>query len=247
MKGGAYSSVKSAINTFTGEEVAVKITKTTNQTREMLRNEFEILQKLFYPCIIKPIAFETDLYNSYLFMPHLGDTSLSDIRLNSETELWPIAQQVLEILSYLQSKGYIHRDVKPGNFMLRYGQVTLIDFQTCIAYDPRKRMESEVGTEGFQAPEMKDWKYYGYLTPRYKVDVWSAGATFAYLLGLKPKHFMRRPCSLFQDFMQSILDEQPEQRISALEARNHRWLVDRPQPGASMQGREDCTVDMQTD
>jgi serine/threonine protein kinase len=45
-------------------------------------------------------------------------------------EVYPIALELAEALDYAHNQGYIHRDIKPGNIMLRAGDNTpvLMDF-----------------------------------------------------------------------------------------------------------------------
>ena len=53
-------------------------------------------------------------------------------RLNEE-EIKIIMKQVLSSLDYLHTKGYLHRDVKPENFIINEKtlEVKMIDFGTC--------------------------------------------------------------------------------------------------------------------
>ena len=56
-------------------------------------------------------------------------------RLNEE-EIKTIMRQMLNGLDYIHSKGYMHRDVKPENFIInpRTMDLRMIDFGTCREY-----------------------------------------------------------------------------------------------------------------
>ncbi|CAL6046099.1 Kinase [Hexamita inflata] len=87
--------------------------------------------------------------------------------------------QLLEVLVLLQSKGIMHRDLKPDNIMLTKSmQLKLIDFGFCKRASVTSTM---VGTPGFLAPEIsmvkqQDRKY------NHKIDIWSAGCIFYQML-----------------------------------------------------------------
>lgn len=75
----------------------------------------------------------------------------------SAAEIWQIADQVLEILTKMQTPpGFIHRDIKPSNLVMdEQGQVYLIDFGAVHHYiRPEGTGGSTViGTFGYMAPE----------------------------------------------------------------------------------------------
>lgn len=89
-----------------------------------------------------------------------------------------IALQVLDVLDYLHrlTPPVIHRDVKPGNLVLRPdGRVMLIDFgsvRTALAAEGGSTL---VGTFGYLAPE----QLHGAATPT--TDLYSLGMTLAAL------------------------------------------------------------------
>ena len=73
----------------------------------------------------------------------------------SGEENWHILQQLMEILEFIHAKGWIHRDIKPGNVMYDGHTVTELDFEICVFAEAtdEDRLMSGVGTEGYRAPE----------------------------------------------------------------------------------------------
>ncbi|KAI9309149.1 kinase-like domain-containing protein [Cunninghamella echinulata] len=82
-----------------------------------------------------------------------------------------IVREVLNALSFLHNKGFIHRDVKCENLLISHqGEVKLADFglATSTKYENRERL----GTAKWMAPEViKEIPY------DEKIDLWSLGIT----------------------------------------------------------------------
>ena len=80
-----------------------------------------------------------------------------------------IVEQITNALSFIHSKGYVHRDIKPNNILITGTQVALGDFGLCkrMRRDPLEPMHDEVGTPPYNtAPDE-------YLTHGF--DIWSLG------------------------------------------------------------------------
>lgn len=99
--------------------------------------------------------------------------------LFSEAEALPIIRQVGEALTYIHSQGFLHRDVKPANIVLRRdtGQAVLIDFGLAREYIDNRTITNQV-TQGF-AP-IEQYKRNGQRGPF--TDVYALAATLYNLL-----------------------------------------------------------------
>ena len=103
----------------------------------------------------------------------------------TEQEIKPIAAQIFDAVDTVHSKGLLHRDIKPDNFLITNDkQIVLIDFGSS-----RENMDEKTVallssttilmlTHGYSAPEM-----YSNLSVKGRyTDIYSLGATLYYLL-----------------------------------------------------------------
>lgn len=124
---GGMGAVYRAIDTQTGDAVALKTLLPASENDPALRRRFareaEVIQRLQHPNFVRLIHFgEREGEPSYVAMELLQGDALNQV-LEQETRLQPrralrIVQQMLEGLRYAHEQGVIHRDLKPENVML---------------------------------------------------------------------------------------------------------------------------------
>ncbi|MDX1945795.1 MAG: serine/threonine-protein kinase [Pirellulaceae bacterium] len=98
-----------------------------------MKNEFEVGKGLKHPNLIKIYEYNIEGEVPYLVMEHFEHPNLKLwLRGGPQTIAHlglKIIDQGAEALYYLHTEGWIHRDVKPDNFLLSdEGMVKLIDF-----------------------------------------------------------------------------------------------------------------------
>lgn len=136
---GCFGEVYSAVNTETGDKVAVK-TEDVECSAPQLEQEGETLNYLAIPTpqqgFVDCFYFGREGGFNCLVMELLGK-SLEDMvqkcggKFNTKTATL-VSDQVIRRIEYLHSKGIVHRDIKPENFMFgiknKRHHVYIIDF-----------------------------------------------------------------------------------------------------------------------
>ena len=145
---GSFSRVERALDKRSGDVVALKRLRlgVSDDQRAVLHflREMKIVEKLRHPYIVETIATGRDRDELWLAMEYVPGESL-DARIQrsgrlTEAAVLAIARQVLEALDFAHARGFVHRDVKPANVLLRSsGNLTakLADFGLARCYsDP---------------------------------------------------------------------------------------------------------------
>jgi eukaryotic-like serine/threonine-protein kinase len=157
-----------------------------------LKNEFECGKTLKHKNIIRIYDFNTEGEATYLVMEHFEHENLKIQLRNGPQKVahltLKIIEQGAEALFYMNNEGWIHRDVKPDNFLVSDdGVVKLIDF--AISTKQKSGLSSMFsfgkksvqGTRSYMSPEQIRNQN---LDPR--ADVYSFGCSLFELLCGKP-------------------------------------------------------------
>lgn len=162
---GGMSAVYRATDRRLGGHVAIKVLygRDAGEHRERMYREARILEKLSHPGIVRYVAHgETADDMPYLAMEWIvGETLGKRLARTGLTmgESVKLVMRLAETLAVAHSKGIIHRDIKPGNLILREGDVdrpTLIDFGIArmgLGASAITNTGVMLGTLGYMAPE----------------------------------------------------------------------------------------------
>ncbi|MBS2015084.1 MAG: protein kinase [Deltaproteobacteria bacterium] len=162
---GGMSAVFRAKDLRGGPEVAIKVLygRDAGEHRERLYREARILEKLSHPGIVKHVGHgETETGDPYLAMEWIaGETLGKRLARTGLTmgESVRLITRVAETLAVAHSKGIIHRDIKPGNLLLRDQDIdrpALIDFGIArmgLGASAITNTGVMLGTLGYMAPE----------------------------------------------------------------------------------------------
>lgn len=192
---GTVGTVYRAVNTKTGDEVALKIllpelTQDENISTRF-RREMQVLERLSHPNIVQ--YYDDGLHNGQLYytMELVEGGSLKDILKTYQRLTWQdvieIGWQVCSALQHAHNQGIIHRDLKPGNlFLTKSDKLKLGDFG--LAYDVNAaEITSQgmtVGTYHYMAPE----QIRGERTISGQTDLYALGCLLFRMLAGRPPY-----------------------------------------------------------
>lgn len=188
---GTYGVVYKAIDTKTGQTVAIKKIRLGKQKEGVnftALREIKLLKELKDPNIIELIdAFphKGNLHLVFEFMETDLEAVIRDRNIVlSPTDIKSYLQMTLKGLAFCHKKWVLHRDMKPNNLLIGPGgQLKLADFGLARLFgSPDRRFTHQVFARWYRAPELLfGAKQYG---PG--VDVWAAACIFAELLLRRP-------------------------------------------------------------
>lgn len=152
----------------------------TREQVNLLKHEFAVGQGFDHECVIKTYDFGSARFGTFIIMELFKYPNLKQ-RLNQGADaIAYLAETVIENaasgLAYMHGQGWIHRDVKPDNFLIDdEGGVRLIDFN--LARRVKKGLakiisgkEKVQGTKSYMSPEQIRGQ-----TPDERSDIYSFG------------------------------------------------------------------------
>jgi serine/threonine protein kinase len=176
---GGVATVMRATDLVLDREVAVKLLKEATdcaEDRARFLLETHTLARLSHPGLVTMLDAGTSEDRPYLVMELVDGPSLSGL-LDAPLALdraAGIGAQVARALAYAHGHGVVHRDVKPGNVLLRSdGRVKLADFgiaRLVGEHSDHTRTGVVVGSVHYLAPEQVAFEE---ITPA--VDVYALG------------------------------------------------------------------------
>ncbi len=187
---GAMGAVYRAIDTDSGQEVAVK---RLLDVRHAARFEIEarLLASLSHPRVVKVLDHSSDDQGLYIVMELVHGVDLGALlKRNGDPGLGigdaiEYVRHTCEALAYVHSQQIVHRDVKPQNMILSGDGVILVDFGVARALGAEEDQGTiAVGTPRYMAPEV-----FAGGTVSAASDIFSLAATlWTLLIGSPPRY-----------------------------------------------------------
>ena len=210
---GATGTVYLAVDTFTGERVALKTIEPEvfrdpefgSVYRSQFLNEASLAGKLKHPHIAQILEAVMQEDSGYIAMELVSGGDLS-LHVTNDT-LLPIAD-VLQIgfkccmaLDFAFNEGIVHRDVKPANIMLSEGtDVKITDFGSAVLRRSQVVQTATMGSPYYVPPEQIEGE-----KPTFHSDMYSLGVVlYELLVGRRPFTAARLP-----ELIGKILSETP--------------------------------------
>jgi serine/threonine protein kinase len=167
---GGMAQVYRGYDPVLDREVAIKVVGSDLRAdpafSERFRREARTIAGLHHPKIVQVYDFGEDAGGHYMVMEYVPGRSLAEhlagLRAAGKRmppdEIVVLLEQVAAALDYAHAHGVIHRDVKPGNVLLRGGSVrdaVLADFGLVMLLNRTSQMTQgqSFGTPEYIAPE----------------------------------------------------------------------------------------------
>lgn len=126
---GSTGQVFRAVHLSSGREVALKFLSQDlvehPQSYARFRDEYDAIQRLDHPHIIKVIDWGEHDDQVYMVMEYMPDASFQDLLDQRSTQEWPLSLglslicQAAAGLTAIHGCSMVHRDIKPANLLLR--------------------------------------------------------------------------------------------------------------------------------
>ena len=254
---GSVSQLYIAESEKAGALVVLKVTPSQrnasgiDQVFDRFLQEYEITTKVRHPNVVRLYELGVADDHAYLAMEYFP---LGDLRRRMRAGLSPaealgIAAQIARVLAAIHAAGVLHRDLKPGNIMMRSeNQVALIDFGLAkhLALDLELTDTGLIfGTPHYMSPEQGHGQALDARSDLYSLGI----VLFEMLAGAKPYTadnpmavlYMHRNAPLpllpeslasLQPLLDALLAKLPAERITdavgaarRIEAARSEWLA----------------------
>jgi serine/threonine protein kinase len=141
----------------TGELVAIKQFFSPLEVLEQANNEYETLKRLRSRFLPKIYDITFDQSEAHIKMEYIAGQTLKSRESEFPWRLeywWRFADQLLDLLCFLEDEQVLHRDIKPENIILRERdeQLVLIDFGIATT---RGSQEAPAGSLPYLPPEAR--------------------------------------------------------------------------------------------
>lgn len=227
---------------------------TTTKSREHLKSEVEVMKTISHPNIVHTYQIFDLKRITYIVMEYVSGGDLFDFVAQydslTEKQSSETLRSIFRAVEYLHRNSIVHRDLKPENILCVNNtwplHLKVTDFGFANFLDPcgdaDDTMRTPVGTVYFMAPEIITNKGYG---PA--VDTWACGVLLYTILtgrlpfpGKNTTEYMRNVAigkPLFPTFLwhgisedarsliKGLLNPDPNKRLTALGALQHRWIA----------------------
>ncbi|XP_039229321.1 titin isoform X7 [Drosophila yakuba] len=239
--------------------LAAKVIKCIkSQDRQKVLEEISIMRSLQHPKLLQLAAsFESPreivMVMEYITGGELFERVVADDFTLTEMDCILFLRQVCDGVAYMHGQSVVHLDLKPENIMCHTRtshQIKIIDFGLAQRLDTKAPVRVLFGTPEFIPPEIISYEPIGF-----KSDMWSVGVIcYVLLSGLSPfmgdtdvetfSNITRADYDYddeafdcvsqeAKDFISQLLVHRKEERLTAQQCLESKWLSQRPDDNLS--------------
>lgn len=247
---GTYGIVREADGPTGKVAIKIILKKNVKGNEKMVWDELDMLQRLKHPHIVRFVDWFESRDKYYIVTELATGGELFDRICEqgkfTEKDASQTIKQVLGAVDYLHRNNVVHRDLKPENLLYLSrdpnSDLVLADFGIAKMLDTKDEvLTTMAGSFGYAAPEVMLKKGHGK-----PVDMWSMGViTYTLLCGYSPfrsenlqdlidecsnaqvvfhERYWKDVSEDAKDFILRLLQPNPDDRSTSLEALNHSWL-----------------------
>lgn len=247
---GASGTIYKGYHKRTKQEVAIKEIHETNlnDIKRNIKTEIKLMKRLKHPNIVElyDVILDYKVNNIYLIIEYCPEGDFYKFQKKKpiqEIHVQKYMKQLMLGLKYLNEKDIMHRDLKPQNILIaKDGSLKLTDFGYAKVVNPNNMVKTFCGSPLYMAPEIIKSK--GNNDYTIKSDLWSVGCIFYEMLTGFPPFHVHTMSDLIRkldeediiipkflnlsveskDLLFSLLQSEPEKRISWDDFFNHKWF-----------------------
>lgn len=245
---GRFGTVNKCVEKSSKKVLAAKHIKAENdRDRQEVEHEIEIMKILQHPKLLQLYDAFDNGKNMVMILEYVSGGELFERVIDEEFDLTEkectfFLRQICEGVKFMHSKDILHLDMKPENILCirkNSNKIKIIDFGLAQKLSPG--LQVSCGTPEFLAPEVVSYDEVSKTT-----DMWSVGVIcYVLLSGLSPfmgdhdgetmtnilkvEYDFDDECfdeisDLAKDFIEKLLLEDQEERMTAEDCLNHDWL-----------------------
>ncbi|CAD8206054.1 unnamed protein product [Paramecium pentaurelia] len=159
---GTFGKVIKVVSLIDRQEYACKVMKFNKKfSKNDIIYELMTMQSLNHENIIKIKEVYSSKSHFFIIMDYCRGGTLREYmayKTLNQDQIVIIMKQILNALIYMNSRGYIHRDIKPDNILLReqndVSNIQVCDFGFAARVEDILIKHPNCGTPGYMAPEV---------------------------------------------------------------------------------------------
>jgi serine/threonine protein kinase len=119
--------------------------------------EIDFYSRFYHPCLLQLQNFSYDADKNYFYIALPKGIPIRKAYHGHKIKFQEILSDLIHVVSFLNSHGVAHCDLKPGNVIFHNGRACLIDFgiaKDCLLFEDGYAFTGPAYTLGFRDPSV---------------------------------------------------------------------------------------------